>query len=523
MSAIKPVPALHPKGEASSTPNSFPPPHRVDTFGGPVEVHWEPAPAVTRHGLLAYFIDFLKTSNTWTEFVDSCPLTYSSPNAPLKAEVLATIIYSILTGQRRYSHITALSGDAVMAGLFGVKTFRSEDSVRRAFEDADDDAVTAWIDQQMDRTFAPLLEQPWVLDLDATIKTLYGHQEEARVGYNPTKPGRPSHIYQVMVLAAGKLVLNVDAQAGNQSASEYAQPTLWGWLDARDRKLWPTFLRGDIAHANEKMMAGAEERRLPYLFKLRQTHNVARTIARLARNKKAEWQDAGQGWSGVETELQLQGWTRQRRVIVLRKKLAEQPVRAAGKGNKQGQACLPGAVVEQVDGDWYEYAVLVTSWEQSEVRVLAQAYRDRADAENMFDELKNQWGWTGYTTKDLKRSQLMARLVGLTYNWWGIYTRMGTGDRHKEAITTRPSLMEGVAQQTEHARTVKLKMTSVHGKARTIAAYLSRISNYLRRFLDNAEQLEPAERWPAMLRQIFYNFCRGTGPLQGEIRPLAAG
>jgi hypothetical protein len=36
-----------------------------------------------------------------------------------------------------------------------------------------------------------------------------------------------------MVLATGKLVLNVDALAGNQSVSEYAQPTLWGWLDAR--------------------------------------------------------------------------------------------------------------------------------------------------------------------------------------------------------------------------------------------------------------------------------------------------
>jgi hypothetical protein len=77
-----------------------------------------------------------------------------------------------------------------MAGFFGVKTFRSEDSVRRAFEDADDDTITAWIDQQMDRTFVPLLEQEWVLDLDATIKTLYGLQEEARIGYNPTKPGR---------------------------------------------------------------------------------------------------------------------------------------------------------------------------------------------------------------------------------------------------------------------------------------------------------------------------------------------
>jgi hypothetical protein len=47
-------------------------------------------------------------------------------------------------------------------------------------------------------------------------------------------------------------------------------------------------------------------------------------------------------------------------VIVLRKKLAEQPVRAAGKGKKLGQACLPCTVVEQVDGDWYEYTVLVT-------------------------------------------------------------------------------------------------------------------------------------------------------------------
>lgn len=193
MSAINPAPALYPKGEGSSTPVSFPSPRRVDTFGGSVEVHWEPAPAVTRHGLLAFFIELLKTSNTWTEFVGSCPLTYSRPNAPLKAEVLATIVYSILTGQRRYSHITALSGDSVMAGLFGVATFRSEDSVRRAFEDADQ-VVTTWIDQQTDRTFAPLLEQPWVLDLDATIKTLYGHQEEARIGYNRAPEWRSSSV-----------------------------------------------------------------------------------------------------------------------------------------------------------------------------------------------------------------------------------------------------------------------------------------------------------------------------------------
>ena len=39
----------------------------------------------------------------------------------------------------------------------------------------------------------------------------------------------------------------------------------------------------------------------------------------------------------------------------------------------------------------YEYAVLVTSLDE-EIFTLAQHYRDRGDAENNFDELKNQWG-----------------------------------------------------------------------------------------------------------------------------------
>ena len=44
----------------------------------------------------------------------------------------------------------------------------------------------------------------------------------------------------------------------------------------------------------------------------------------------------------------------------------------------------------------YEYAVLVNL--DHEVLSLGQLYRDRADAENTFDELKNQWGWGGFTT-----------------------------------------------------------------------------------------------------------------------------
>ena len=100
-------------------------------------------------------------------------------------------------------------------------------------------------------------------------------------------------------------------------------------------------------------------------------------------------------------------------------------------------------------GVW-EFAVLATSLDL-EVRSVAQLYRDRADAENAFDELKNQWGWGGFTTRDLKRCQHMARLIALIYNWWSLFVRLADPDHHREAITSRPLLLHGIARQTHHA------------------------------------------------------------------------
>jgi hypothetical protein len=39
---------------------------------------------------------------------------------------------------------------------------------------------------------------------------------------------------------------------------------------------------------------------------------------------------------------------------------------------------------------------LVTSLDL-EIGALAQLYHDRGDSENPFDELKNQWGWAGFS------------------------------------------------------------------------------------------------------------------------------
>ncbi len=39
----------------------------------------------------------------------------------------------------------------------------------------------------------------------------------------------------------------------------------------------------------------------------------------------------------------------------------------------------------------------------AELVSFGQLYRDRGDSENIFDEMKNQWGWGGFVTQDLAR------------------------------------------------------------------------------------------------------------------------
>ncbi|MBV8591517.1 MAG: hypothetical protein JO212_15920, partial [Acetobacteraceae bacterium] len=79
-------------------------------------------------------------------------------------------------------------------------------------------------------------------------------------------------------------------------------------------------------------------------------------------------------------------------------------------------------------------------------------------------KLKNQWGWGGFTTQDLKRCRLLARSVGLIYNWWSLFVRLADPEHYREAITSRPLLLQAIARQTRHAGQTKLTVSSTHGE-----------------------------------------------------------
>ena len=374
-----PTEVVHPLGECQAGVFLDNEPVAVETFGGRIHVEWDPQAAVTPLGQLPFFIEFLKVGGLFDPWVEDSPLAWTSPNAPLKRDVLGTAVLSILAGHKRYAHITSLRGDGVNPQLLGMSKVVSEDAVRRALLKLDEGAGVEWLQQHLRRVYGPLLREPWILDADTTIKPLYGHQEGAEVGYNPHKPGRPAHVYHTYMMANLRLVLEVEVEAGKRHHSKHSAPGLWRLLESIPRTHWPAFLRGDRDWGTEANMSRAEQEGLAYLFKLRLTTNAKRLIERLMR--RGEWRDAGQGWQGAEGELRLSGWSRARRVIVLRRALKGDV--ALAQADDTGQLKLSFAELSD-NAQLYEYAVLVTSL-CDEILSIAQHYRDRADSENNFD------------------------------------------------------------------------------------------------------------------------------------------
>ena len=485
----------------------------LQSASGQLKVRWDDKAQATVLGQMAFFIEFLTATGLFDQWVADCPLNYKSPNGSTPRDILGTWMLSILSGHWRYAHVSAMRADGVNPGLLGMSGVVAEDTLRRGLKAIDERAGTQWLSRHIGRTVLGLLEAPWILDVDVTIKPLYGKQQGAVVGYNPFKPGRPSHAYHSYQVSGLRLMLGVDVVAGNESHANHTLPGLVKLLDSLPENKRPLLVRGDAGLAGEPLLCALEERGQNYLFKLRLTTNVKRYIEKLFWEK--DWKRAGQGWEGKDGELRLEGWSCSRRVVVLRR-----PLRGEALLADESQGVLD-FVEANVPAKRYEYAVLVTDL-KNELLTIAQLYRDRGDAENTFDELKNQWGWGGFTTQDLARCRLSALAVALVYNWWSLFVRLGNPKARLEAITSRPFLLSAVARQTTHGGAKQLTITSQHAEANKAKVLLGGIHGLINKFKSAAEQLKTKSVWQLLCEHILITIARFRPKILSLLAPPAA-
>jgi hypothetical protein len=482
----------------------------IDTLGRRVRVEWDPAAAVTPMGQVVYFAQFLATAGLFADWVRSCPLLYTSPNAPAKQDVLGTILLSALAGHHRYAHITALRCDKVNPVGLGMTQVCSEDSVRLAFKRTDPEACAQWQQQALAQTWEPLLREPWILDMDMTVKPIYGRQEGAEISYNPHKPGRPAHALHTWFVRKLRLVLDAEVRPGRQHAAKHGRSRLWALWDNWRPECRPWLMCGDAGYGQETLMTECEVRRQNYLFRQRQTRKVQQLIQQLLGATTTRWVKTSRGWEGAEGQLRLQGWSRSRRVVVLRRlktpAAAPAPVLAEATSPSLPWTEVVAAAPE------YEHIVLVTNLKNDLVG-LTDLYLQRADAENVYDELKNQWGWGGFMTKDLHRCQVAVRNVALAYNWWSLFVRCAEPQRPREAITSRPLLLCGIGRLTESGHQLKVQLTSVHAAAGEVQQTLTSLSLFLSGLRNTAEQLSPKQCWERIWDRILAPLLAPTAAL----------
>jgi hypothetical protein len=403
---------------------------------------------LTPYGGLAAFASFVKRLKVIDRLVETCPVDRTSPNASPVRDILVCFILTCVQEGKRFKHVRYVQHDEVIGKLFGVeRRIPGDDAIRRFFERIDSEAGRAWLSEVSGFLHAAI-RTPYILDWDSTVTTRYGDQEGVAIGYNPHKPGRGSHHPLLCTVAGSRLCLELDFRSGDSSSAAGFIGTMERLLRELPEKKRPFINRGDVSFASEELLAWHEgdSLRPRYLFKLRKTTRVREALSQI---REEQWQGpASFGALQVcEARLCLMGWSRERRVVVGRRLLTKQSPAESGT--------LFGICA-------YEYSAWVTNISPAtyDAFQIAEIYQQRADCENVFDELKNQWGLAGFCSQHSNVTELAARLTILSYNLWSIFIRFFNLGKHQEAKTSRKDFLLIASQLVESGRGRTLKMVA---------------------------------------------------------------
>ena len=360
-----------------------------------------------------------------------------------------------------------------------------------------------WLNHHLKKSWGPMTDYDWILDIDSTVKPVFGHQEGAKIGYNPAYKGRPSYSYHSYFIANIRICLGIEVRSGNEHGGSFALPKLFDLIDSMTAENRPFLIRGDVSYGSDNMMKECEDRLIRYLFKLKMSRG-AKNLIRDIEGSEPNWVNAGQGWQGYKTTIQLQGWEQKRDALILRRQHKSKKAVVAKAIEDKQPTLFPELIEDEKSTEW-EYCVLVTNLNRS-VLEIAQHYRDRGECENNYDENKNQWGWGGFTTQDLASTRIMAAIIALVSNWWNVYSRLAIPEKHAEAITSRPLLLDAVGGMIKTSRQRFIRLCSTHAAAEKITKVTQEISQFLTSL--TASQLDFKQKWRAIIQQAFIAFKR---------------
>jgi hypothetical protein len=200
--------------------------------------------------------------------------------------------------------------------LLGLPRFPNETTLRRFLQRLTPQSVRQLVSLHdgLRAQLGALPEAPvsLIFDVDSVVLTLYGHQQGARIGYNPKKKGRPSYHPLLCFEAQRQEFWHASLRPGERCLAKVPAAV------RRDR----IRVRADSGYFSGKFIGSLEKLGLGYVI-------VAKEYAPIKRRaREARFQKLQNGWEVAEFSYQPHRWPKARRFMVLRRPIPEDPAEA---------------------------------------------------------------------------------------------------------------------------------------------------------------------------------------------------
>lgn len=357
---------------------------------------------ITAWGGMAVFAAFCETvglRGALDRVLDG--LGRTSPNALPASDHMLAFMVGVLTGASRFLHLERIRADMPLREMFGIRRFCAPSTYTRFFQSFTCQireevfaALTRWI-----LGLLPAQESGYTLDLDSTVLERFGEQEGVLPGYNPRRHGRPTHHPLLAGLAEAKWILHGWLRAGNAASANNVRAFMDECLALLDGLATLRLVRADNGFFDGKFLDFLEEKELPYLVKARMTRWVKFAVLGVS-----DWTRVGRGIEVAESRIQLMGWRRERRLVVIRQEVAAKETKALGKKLFECQG--------------YTFQAIVTSKavEEMDATTAYRTYNGRADFENRIKELKSGCGLEGFCMDSFVATECVLRTLCLVHN-----------------------------------------------------------------------------------------------------------
>lgn len=238
-------------------------------------------------------------------------------------EILLALLYPIILGLERIETTQLLRQNGVFQYLTGLQRYPEATTLRRFLLRVAPAALPklrALHDRLLARlTLWPRRPTRLVFDVDSTVLVVYGTQEQARIGYNPKKRGRPS--YHPLLCFEGQTqdFWHGELRPGDTHTASGTLALLAACFAKVPAGIRVVIVRADKGFYDHTLVEWLEAQEASFVIVARLTGPIKRKLAHL------RYTSPSPGGEVAEFPYQPTRWPHPYRFVVIRRPQAEEP------------------------------------------------------------------------------------------------------------------------------------------------------------------------------------------------------